>query len=621
MLVNGHQRDNSFQRKTGYVQQQDLHLQTSTVREALRFSAVLRQPSSVPMAEKVAYVDEVIKILDMQAYADAVVGVPGDGLNVEQRKRLTIGVELAAKPQLLLFLDEPTSGLDSQTAWSILMLLRKLTNHGQAILCTIHQPSAVLFQEFDRLLFLVPGGRPVYFGEIGAKSRTLIDYFEKNGSQLCAEDANPAEWILDVVGAAPGSVMIKDWAQVWFDSPERAAVHRELDQMRNDLSKLAVKEDIHAHEEFAVSGMVQFKEVIVRVSQQFYRTPTYIWSKLFLCFFSGFLVGFSFYKSDRSLQGLQNQMFAVFMLYTIFGNISSQLMPNFVTQRSLYETRERPSRTYSWQTFMAANIIAEIPWQLLCGLFAFLVWYYPIGFYQNAKPNHEVGERGILMLLLVEEFMVFASTFAHMMIAGIEITSTAAHLASFCLAMSLMFCGVLVSPDTMPGFWIFMYRVSPYSYLVDAMLSVGVANNEVTCSDVEYLHFPSQFNMTCGDYMSGYMSVAGGYLTDPSSLDSCTFCSVKYTNVYLTSVHSSYGLRWRNFGIMWAYIIFNICAAFVSYWLFRVPKNAKHVHKITIHPPHIPAHLTDILGHQLHHESDETKDKDGSSEGEETFSG
>jgi ABC-type multidrug transport system ATPase subunit len=92
MLVDGKERDRSFQRKTGYVQQQDLHLETSTVREALEFSAVLRQPAHVPRAEKIAYVDEVIRLLDMQAYSDAVVGVPGEGLNVEQRKRLTMFV-------------------------------------------------------------------------------------------------------------------------------------------------------------------------------------------------------------------------------------------------------------------------------------------------------------------------------------------------------------------------------------------------------------------------------------------------------------------------------------------------------------------------------------------------
>src|SRR3978361_763141 len=96
ILVDGEHRDASFQRKTGYVQQQDLHLSTSTVREALTFSAILRQPAHVPREEKLACVDEVIKLLGMSEYADAVVGVPGEGLNVEQRKRLTIGVEMAA---------------------------------------------------------------------------------------------------------------------------------------------------------------------------------------------------------------------------------------------------------------------------------------------------------------------------------------------------------------------------------------------------------------------------------------------------------------------------------------------------------------------------------------------
>lgn len=159
MLIDGKLRDSSFQRKTGYVQQQDLHLETATVREALVFSAVLRQPAHVPKTEKLAYVEEVIKILDMEPYADAVIGILGEGLNVEQRKRLTIGVEMAAKPELLFFLDEPTSGLDSQTSWSILDLLEKLTIYGQAILCTIHQPSAMLFSRFHRLLLLEMGGR------------------------------------------------------------------------------------------------------------------------------------------------------------------------------------------------------------------------------------------------------------------------------------------------------------------------------------------------------------------------------------------------------------------------------------------------------------------------------
>ena len=164
----------------------------------MEFSAILRQPPEYSRAEKVAYVDHVISILDMEEYADAVVGVPGTGLNVEQRKRLTIGVELAARPKLLLFLDEPTSGLDSQTSWSLCNLMEKLTRNGQAILCTIHQPSAMLFQRFDRLLLLAKGGKTVYFGEIGRNSQTLLNYFARNGGPRLPEGANPAEHMLNV---------------------------------------------------------------------------------------------------------------------------------------------------------------------------------------------------------------------------------------------------------------------------------------------------------------------------------------------------------------------------------------------------------------------------------------
>lgn len=98
----------AFQRGTSYAEQLDVHESTQTVREALRFSAELRQPYEVPREEKFAYVEEVISLLEMEDIADAIIGDPESGLAVEQRKRVTIGVELAAKPELLLFLDEPT---------------------------------------------------------------------------------------------------------------------------------------------------------------------------------------------------------------------------------------------------------------------------------------------------------------------------------------------------------------------------------------------------------------------------------------------------------------------------------------------------------------------------------
>jgi len=584
MLVDGKQRDVSFQRKTGYVQQQDLHLSTSTVREALRFSAVLRQPAKTPMSEKLEYVEEVLKLLEMDAYADAVVGVPGEGLNVEQRKRLTIGVELVAKPELLLFLDEPTSGLDSQTSWNILQLLRKLIDNGQAILCTIHQPSAMLFEQFDRLLFLAKGGKTVYYGEVGSKSHILIDYFERQGAPKCPEGENPAEWMLAAIGAAPGTHTDVNWHQAWLDSEERQEVRRELDRIKverpREVGEKATqdandgKHDKAAFREFAAPFGMQFTTVFWRVTQQLWRTPSYIYSKLILASTCGLFVGFSFFKADTSQQGLANQLFSVFLLFTMFGQLIQQIMPNFVTQRSLYEVRERPAKIYSWKVFILSNILIELIWAFLTGVVLFFCWYYPIGYYRNAALTNAVTVRGALMWLYVEAFMLFTSTFAIMAVAGMATAENAGNIGNLIFSLCLIFCGVLQPAANLPRFWIFMYRVSPFTYLVEGMLSTAVANAEVVCSPIEYLKFNTPSGQTCAQYMQPWISQAGGYLENPNSTGECSFCAIQDTNVFLSSFGLSYNNRWRDFGLMWVYIAFNVFLAIFFYWLARVPKNS-----------------------------------------------
>ncbi|KAH8172967.1 ABC-2 type transporter domain-containing protein [Sarocladium implicatum] len=580
MLVDGKPRDESFQRKTGYAQQQDLHLGTATVREALEFSALLRQPAHVPRQEKLDYVSEVIKLLSMTEYADAVIGVPGEGLNVEQRKRLTIGVELAARPALLLFLDEPTSGLDSQTSWAILDLLDRLKQNGQAILCTIHQPSAMLFQRFDRLLFLQAGGRTVYFGDIGEGAHTLIDYFVRNGGHPCPADGNPAEWMLNVIGAAPGSRTDIDWFETWKKSPEHARVQSHLTELKLRGAELSVKaangpgDDRASYREFAASFWTQLCLVQRRVFLQIWRSPTYIYSKALLCVLSALFVGFSLYQSPNTIQGVQNQMFGIFMLLTLFGQLIQQIMPHFVSQRDLYEARERPSKTYSWAAFMISNIVVELPWNTLMSVLMFFVWYYPTGMYHNAAPTEAYTLRGAQTWLMLWTFLMFSSTFAHLMIASFDAAENAGNLGNLLFLLCLLFCGVLATPEQLPGFWIFMYRVSPFTYLVGGMLSAGVSNAFITCAENEYLHF-DPINETCGQYMQPYMSQLGGYLEDEAATSNCSFCPLQSTNVFLEGVSSSYEDYWRNFGIMWVFVGFNVLAACGLYWLTRVPRAKK----------------------------------------------
>jgi ATP-binding cassette subfamily G (WHITE) protein 2 (PDR) len=141
---------------------------------------------------------------------------------------------------------------------------------------------------------------------------------------------------------------------------------------------------------------------------------------------------------------MQNQLFAIFMLLTVFGNLAQQIMPHFVTQRALYEVRERPSKTYSWKIFILSNIIVEIPWNTLMGILIFVCWYYPIGLVKNAEPTGEVHQRGFLMFLFIWSFLMFTGTFTDFVIAGIETAETAGNVANLMFSLCLIFCGYVL---------------------------------------------------------------------------------------------------------------------------------------------------------------------------------
>ncbi|KAL1880537.1 hypothetical protein VTK73DRAFT_5550 [Phialemonium thermophilum] len=533
MLVNGKMRDESFQRKTGYVQQQDIHLPTSTVREALRFSALLRQPPQYSRQEKIDYVDTVIRLLEMEHYADAAIGVPGEGLNVEQRKRLTIAVELAARPQLLLFFDEPTSGLDSQTSWSICNLMEKLTQNGQAILCTIHQPSAMLFQRFDRLL-LLSKGKTIYFGDIGKNASTLVDYFTRNGAPSLPAGSNPAEYMLEVIGAAPGATTDIDWPEVWRSSPEYELVQGELERLAASASSERHDTDPFVYKEFASSPSEQYAQVTTRIFQQYWRSPGYIYSKALLAVGTSLFIGLSFLNGDNTQRGLTNQMFGVFIFLTLFPQLVNQIMPVFASQRAIYEARERPSKAYSWKAFMAANIVVELTWNTIMSVFCYICWYYPIGLYKNAEWTNTVHSRGFTMFLQIWIFFIFTSTFADMMIAGLPSPEIAGGMTNLLVIMMFTFCGVLAGPKALPGFWIFMYRVNPFTYIVESFLGTSLGNAPMYCASNEFVHFVASNGSTCAEYASQYLSQVGGYLLDPDSTE-CQYCAMNETNQFLAS--------------------------------------------------------------------------------------
>ncbi|KAJ5319606.1 CDR ABC transporter [Penicillium brevicompactum] len=564
IFVNGKDLAPNFPRRTGYVQQQDLHLDTTTVREALRFSAMLRQPAKVPQQEKYDYVEQVIEVLGMEDFAEAVVGSLGEGLNVEQRKLLSIGVELAAKPTLLIFLDEPTSGLDSQSSWTICQFLRRLADHGQAVLATIHQPSAQLFQTFDRLLFLAKGGKTVYFGDVGAGSSKLLDYFEHNGARPCEPLENPAEYMLEMVAGDSSSI---DWVDAWKKSPECQEVEAEVQRLhsrKESVHQSALEELDDDNAEFAMPLYSQLYYVLARVFQQYYRQPEYIFSKFILGIVSGLFIGFSFWKSDNTQQGFQNVLFSVFLLCTIFNTLVNQIMPKFVVQRSLYEVRERPSRIYSWKVFILSQMLVEIPFQIILGVCAWACFYWSV-----IGPEQDSERRALIMLFIVQ-FYIYAASMAQLVVCAIPEPTVAAMLATLMFGLSFIFNGVMQPPDDLPRFWIFMYRVSPFTYYIGGIGATALHNRNVECNAAEMSIFDPPSGQTCGQYMAKYLETASGKLSNWNATSNCEYCSISSADQYLAARQIHWDDRWRNYGIFWCYFVFNIFAAITLYYLFRV---------------------------------------------------
>ncbi|CAG8892652.1 unnamed protein product [Penicillium egyptiacum] len=545
-LVDGRRLSRSFQRATGFAEQMDIHEPTATVRESLRFSALLRQPKEVPLQEKYDYCETIIDLLEMRPVAGATVGSAGSGLNQEQRKRLTIAVELASRPELLLFLDEPTSGLDSLGAFNILRFLRQLADAGQAVLCTIHQPSAVLFEHFDELLLLKSGGRVVYNGPLGNDSKTLIHYFEQNGGRKCSPHENPAEYMLEVIGAGNPDHKGQDWANVWANSPESKQLSEELQGIVASRRNAQNDEKTTDDREYAMPLYVQVAAVTKRAFVAYWRTPDYILGKLMLHIFTGLFNTFTFWHLGNSFIDMQSRVFCVFMTLIIAPPLIQQLQPRYLHFRGLYESREANSKIYSWPAFVTSTIIPELPYSIVAGSLYFNCWYWGTWFPRDSFSSGYVW----MSLMLFEVYYIglgqfIAALAPNELFASLLVPTFFTFIASF--------CGVVVPYIAMPHFWqSWMYWLTPFHYLLEGFVGVITHNVPVRCVEREESRFSTPAGMSCQDYAGPYAEKAGGYVRDAGN-GMCSYCQYSTGNQY---------------GILWAYIIFNFALVFAFSWLY-----------------------------------------------------
>ncbi|KAL6159276.1 ATP-binding cassette transporter snq2 [Exserohilum turcicum] len=560
-LVDGKPLPHSFQRSTGFAEQMDVHESTATVREALRFSARLRQPKEVPLQEKYDYVETMIDLLEMRDIAGAVIGTTGSGLNQEQMKRVTIGVELASKPELLMFLDEPTSGLDSGAAFNIVRFLRKLADAGQAILCTIHQPSAVLFEHFDQLLLLKSGGRTVYFGELGHDSQKLIRYLESNGAAKCPPHTNPAEYMLEAIGAGNPDYKGQDWGDVWERSQENEQLTKEIQEITANRRNAAKNDEARDDREYAMPYGQQWVTVVKRNFVAIWRDPPYVLGMVMLHIITGLFNGFTFWNLGQSQIDMQSRLFSTFMTLTIAPPLIQQLQPRFINIRGIYSAREGSAKIYSWTAMVWGTILSELPYRIVSGTIYWCCWYFPPGFPRDTYTAASVW-------LFVMLFEVFYLGFGQAIASFSPNELLASLLVPLFFTFIVSFCGVVVPYAGLPSFWqSWMYWLTPFKYLLEGFLALLVEGQEIRCETKELAIFPPPPGQDCQGYAGEFAQQAGGYVQTQANGD-CGFCQYATGDAFAASFNVFPRYIWRNFGIMWAYIFFNFGVVFVCTWLY-----------------------------------------------------
>ena len=279
ILVNGHPKEQkSWSRVVGYCEQNDIHSGGATVREALYFSARLRLPLTVSDAKANAYIDEVMEIVDLTRIMYSLIGEPGvSGLSMEQRKRLTIAVELVSNPSCI-FMDEPTSSLAAGAALTVMQAVRNVARNGRTVIVTIHQPSIEIFESFDMLMLIQRGGRFSYFGQLGENSSALIDYLRAvPGTPELPAGYNPATWMLEVTGGSTATIVQTvnvDWPKIYLDS-ETSAVNLLHANKLVETSIKSGKPPLIVQSEYAQPFWPQYHLLLRKFNLAYWRNPAY----------------------------------------------------------------------------------------------------------------------------------------------------------------------------------------------------------------------------------------------------------------------------------------------------------------------------------------------------------
>ncbi|KAL7994956.1 putative pleiotropic drug resistance protein PDR/CDR [Plasmopara halstedii] len=526
----------AVRRCTGYCEQIDVHSDGSTFREALQFSAYLRQSDKVAPGRIEEIVTECLELLGLSNVADQLIR----GSTCEQLKRLTLGVELVAQSSVL-FLDEPTSGLDASAAKSLMDGVRRVADSGRTVICTIHQPSTEVFLLFDRLLLLQRGGETVYFGELGHKGETVVNYFQQLSlphslpTFKCGD--NPATWVLDAIGA--GFEKAKHFSTIPTTVTQSSHTATKNSRIDASLNSSMNSECSHQHQDVmfdfaaayrssrlkqlldakqaipgvfmpsdrlapvtfaqrrAASNTLQFIMLMRRFLRLYWRTPLYSLTRMVTALVLGFMFGIV-YSGNIDFSTYQGANGAVGLIFfsTCFLGVSSyvQILPLAYNERGPFY-RERDSETYSAFWYFVASSLVEIPYAAVSSTIFVSVFYPMTGFSEHGDVTVAV-----IYWMVLTIHILFQTYFGQFFTFAMPTVELAAVWGALFDSIFLMFMGYNPPASSIPNEYKWLSQLVPHRYTFEMLTALVLGD----CSDNQLQQIAEAATMNATIDVSSY---------------------------------------------------------------------------------------------------------------------
>ncbi|KAH0747552.1 hypothetical protein KY285_009209 [Solanum tuberosum] len=517
----------TFARVSGYCEQNDIHSPYVTIYESLLYSAWLRLPSDVKTETRKMFVEEVMELVELKPLRNALVGLPGiNGLSTEQRKRLTTAVELVANPSII-FMDEPTSGLDARAAAIVMRTVRKTVDTGRTVVCTIHQPSIDIFEAFDELLLMKRGGQVIYAGPLGARSTTMVEYFEAiRGVTKIRECDNPATWMLDVSSSSMEAKLDVDFAEVYAKSD----LYQRNQLLIKELSTPAPRsEDLYFPTQYSQSFITQCKACFWKQHWSYWRNSQYNAIRFFMTVIIGIMFGVIFWDKGNKIyrqQDLLNLLGATYAAVMFLGATNASAVQSVVAVERTVFYRERAAGMYSELPYAFAQVAIETIYVAVQTFIYSLLLFSMIGYeWTPAK----------FFYFYYFIFMCFTyfSMYGMMVVALTPGYQIAAIVMSFFLSFWNLFSGFLVPRPLIPVWWRWYYWGSPVAWTIYGIFASQVGDR------TDELEIPGEtVKMQVNQFLKEYL----GY--DHDFLVAVVFAHVGW--VLLFFFVFAYGIKFLN---------------------------------------------------------------------------